>query len=150
MRERKSVKFNFELQQHQNGHFPPFKVEKLFDPAAAWDKDQLGDVLHWIRQALALVCGLLWGAIPLVGGIWFLLFLLLSSGIIYAYYALVLKIDEEDFGGHGALLQDGLFASISLFLLVWILNADMFSLENTRFYFSVYFPSNCDFPHSNW
>ncbi|KDO72834.1 hypothetical protein CISIN_1g0384791mg, partial [Citrus sinensis] len=48
-------------------------------------------------------------------------FLLISSAIIYGYYAMVLKIDEEDFGGHGALLQEGLFASTTLFLLVWIL-----------------------------
>lgn len=33
-------------------------------------QDQLGDVLHWIRQVVALVCGLLWGAIPVVGGLW--------------------------------------------------------------------------------
>ncbi|KAL2557519.1 Rab5-interacting family protein [Forsythia ovata] len=123
MRERKSVKFNLQQQQQedQNGHLSPFKLANLFDPDASWDKDQLGDILHWIRQALALICGLLWGAIPLVGGIWFLLFVVLSSGIIYGYYALILKVDEEDFGGHGALLQEGLFASVSLFLLAWIL-----------------------------
>lgn len=34
-------------------------------------QDQLGDVLHWIRQVVALVCGLLWGTIPVVGGVWF-------------------------------------------------------------------------------
>lgn len=45
-------------------------------------------------------------------------FLLISSGIIYGYYAIILKIDEEDFGGHGALLQEGLFASITLFLVL--------------------------------
>ncbi|KAL3831094.1 hypothetical protein ACJIZ3_019896 [Penstemon smallii] len=45
------------------------------------------------------------------------MFVVLSTGIIYAYYALVLKVDEEDFGGHEALLQEGLFASISLFLV---------------------------------
>ncbi|URE43842.1 Rab5-interacting protein (Rab5ip) [Musa troglodytarum] len=119
-------------QRQQNGHALPSKFAKLLDPEASWDKvrnasipwvgrvltsDQLGDVLHWIRQVLGLACGLLWGAIPLVGAIWIALFLLLSSGIIYGYYAYVLKIDEEDFGGHGALLQEGLFASFSLFLL---------------------------------
>ncbi|GFP89931.1 uncharacterized protein c20orf24 homolog [Phtheirospermum japonicum] len=119
MRERKLVKLSLQLQQqqqHQDGHLSPFKLSKLLDPDASWDKDQLGDVLHWIRQALALVCGLLWGSIPLVGGIWFLLFVVFSSGIIYGYYALLLKIDEDEFGGHGALLQEGLFASVSLFL----------------------------------
>ncbi|THU53614.1 hypothetical protein C4D60_Mb10t16290 [Musa balbisiana] len=104
-------------QRQQNGHALPSKFAKLLDPEASWDKDQLGDVLHWIRQGLGLACGLLWGAIPLVGAIWIALFLLLSSGIIYGYYTYVLKIDEEDFGGHGALLQEGLFASFSLFLV---------------------------------
>ncbi|KAI5666000.1 hypothetical protein M9H77_15853 [Catharanthus roseus] len=124
MRERKSTKSNVQQQnqqqQHQNGHLSPFKFAKLFDPEASWDKDQLGDVLHWIRQVLGLLCGLLWGAIPLVGGIWIILFLALSTGIIYGYYALILKVDEEEFGGHGALLQEGLFASFTLFLLAWI------------------------------
>lgn len=36
-------------------------------------QDQLGDVLHWIRQVVGLICGLLWGSIPLVGGIWIIL-----------------------------------------------------------------------------
>lgn len=107
--------------QHQDGHSSPFKLGKLFDPDASWDKDQLGDVLHWMRQAIALLCGLIWGAIPLVGGIWLILFLGLSTAIVYGYYALILKVDEEDYGGHGALLQEGLFASMTLFLLAWIL-----------------------------
>lgn len=42
---------------------------------------------------------------------------MLSTGIIYGYYAMILKIDEEDFGGHGALLQEGLFVSVMLFLV---------------------------------
>ncbi|XP_058109620.1 uncharacterized protein LOC131252877 [Magnolia sinica] len=120
MKEGKSVKSNI---KHPNGqsHDSPFKFSKLLDPEASWDKDQLGDALHWIRQVVALICGLLWGAVPLVGAMWIVVFLVLSSGIVYGYYALILKIDEEDFGGHGTLLQEGLFASFSLFLLAWIL-----------------------------
>lgn len=30
----------------------------------------------------------------------------------------MLKVDEEEFGGHGALLQEGLFASITLFVVL--------------------------------
>ncbi|XP_022986965.1 uncharacterized protein C20orf24 homolog [Cucurbita maxima] len=122
MKESKPIKLNLhQHQDHQNGHLAPFKLAKLFDPEASWDKDQLGDVLHWIRQAVAVVLGLLWGSIPLVGGIWFLIFLAISTSIVYGYYAMILKVDEEEFGGHGALLQEGLFASITLFLLAWIL-----------------------------
>ncbi|PPS06906.1 hypothetical protein GOBAR_AA13736 [Gossypium barbadense] len=79
MKESKSVKSNALRHLQENGHFPPFKFAKLLDPEASWDKDghewslnwdQLGDVLHWIRQVVALFNGLLWGAIPVVGGIW--------------------------------------------------------------------------------
>ncbi|XP_010521853.1 PREDICTED: uncharacterized protein C20orf24 homolog [Tarenaya hassleriana] len=124
MKKGKSAKLkhqNHEQLHYQSNHLGASKFAKLFDPEASWDKDQLGDVLHWIRQVVGLVCGLLWGAMPLVGGLWILLFLAVSSGIVYSYYTLILKIDEEDFGGHAALLQEGLFASLSLFLLAWIL-----------------------------
>ncbi|CAN0910806.1 Respirasome Complex Assembly Factor 1 [Linum grandiflorum] len=128
MKESKPGKLSSEQQeqlqqplQHQNGHSSPSTFAKLFDPDASWDKDQLGDVLHWIRQVVALLCGLVWGAIPLVGGLWIATFLLISSGTIYGYYAMILQVDEEDYGGHGALLQEGLFASITVFLLSWTL-----------------------------
>ncbi|RLN30905.1 kinetochore protein Spc25-like isoform X1 [Panicum miliaceum] len=111
--------------QQQNGgggaHALSSKLARYLDPEASWDKDQLLDAVHWIRQAVGLFCGLLWGAVPLVGAIWIALFMAISTGIIYWYYAYVLKIDEEEYGGHGALLQEGLFASFTLFLLSWTL-----------------------------
>lgn len=48
-------------------------------------------------------------------------FMAISTGIIYWYYTYLLKVDEEEYGGHGALLQEGLFASFTLFLLSWTL-----------------------------
>ncbi|THU50796.1 hypothetical protein C4D60_Mb06t24090 [Musa balbisiana] len=50
MKKTKSVKAR--SQQQQNGH------ANLLDPEASWDKDQLGDVLHWMRQGWAsrVVC----------------------------------------------------------------------------------------------
>jgi hypothetical protein len=44
-------------------------------------------------------------------------FFTISTVIVHLYYAYLLKIDEEDFGGHAALLQEGLFASFTLFLV---------------------------------
>ncbi|KAJ0899773.1 putative rab5-interacting protein family [Helianthus annuus] len=129
MKDKKSAKLNPQHKQDQNGHLSPSTFAKLLDQKLLGIRmtyqcnlgDQLGDVLHWIRQIVALVCGLLWGAIPLVGGIWLVTFLVISSGIIYGYYAIILKVDEEEFGGHGPLLQEGLFASVTLFLLAWTL-----------------------------
>ncbi|KAJ3676441.1 hypothetical protein LUZ60_003853 [Juncus effusus] len=106
--------------QQMNGSLHS-KLAKFLDPNASWEKDKLLDTIHWIRQALGLVCGLIWGAIPLVGAIWIVLFLAISTGVVYWFYATRLRIDEEEFGGHTALLQEGLFASFTLFLLFWIL-----------------------------
>lgn len=44
-------------------------------------------------------------------------FVVLSTAIIYGYYTFILKVDEEEFGGVGALLQEGMFASFTLFLV---------------------------------
>ncbi|XP_044395992.1 uncharacterized protein [Triticum aestivum] len=41
---------------------------RYLDPDAYLDK--LLDAVHWIRQAVGLACGLLWGAVPLVGAFW--------------------------------------------------------------------------------
>ncbi|KAM7259752.1 hypothetical protein ACFE04_015493 [Oxalis oulophora] len=138
MKERKSNKSltsngqddQLQQQQHPNAHLSPSKFSNFLDPEASWDKDSLGDVLHWIRQFIGLLCGLIWGAIPLTGGIWIGVFLMISSGIIYGYYAMLLKVDEEEFGGHGALLQEGLFASITLFLYTAWLTFDQQSTIN--------------------
>lgn len=58
---------------------------------------------------------------------------MISSGIIYAYYAMMLKIDEEEFGGHGALLQEGLFVSIMLFLVLDSISLLIFFLFRSSF-----------------
>uniref|UniRef100_A0A453GWS9 Rab5-interacting protein n=1 Tax=Aegilops tauschii subsp. strangulata TaxID=200361 RepID=A0A453GWS9_AEGTS len=100
----------------QNGHALPSRLARYLDPDASLDKDQLLDAVHWIRQAVGLACGLLWGAVPLVGAFWLSTFFTISTVIVHLYYAHLLKIDEEDFGGHAALLQEGLFASFTLFL----------------------------------
>jgi hypothetical protein len=107
--------------EHSSGGFG--KAQELcIDPVKDQTSvDKLGDVLHWLRQATALLCGVVWGVIPLRGAIWLPFFLVLSTGIVFGYYSLILKVDEEEFGGHGSLLQEGLFASVTLFLLAWIL-----------------------------
>lgn len=73
-------------------------------------------------------------------------FVVLSTGIIYAYYALVLKVDEEEFGGHGALLQEGLFASITLFLVFSTFSSCSISLPKYRHFERSSWSNHC-FPY---
>eukprot|EP00850_Spirogloea_muscicola_P004475 SM000019S05019 [mRNA] locus=s19:522768:523625:+ [translate_table: standard] len=70
-----------------------------------------------MRQAFGLVCGVAWGAIPLHGGAWFFVYVLLSMALVFSYYKYYLRVDEEEFGGHAALLQEGLVAAVGLFMV---------------------------------
>ncbi|CAI5464637.1 unnamed protein product [Closterium sp. Yama58-4] len=93
----------------------------LLKPDVAEDQDAFKDVLYWMRQVLAVLFGLVWGIAPITGGIGIIGFLVLSTALVMGYYTLVVKVDADELGGHGALLQEGLFNSFGVFLLVWIL-----------------------------
>lgn len=107
--------------QHQDSDTSNTAFKKLMNRNLFWDRDQLGDVFHWLRQAIAVICGIVWGLIHLTGVGWIIVFLTLSSAIIYGVYALYLRVNAEEFGGDGTLLLEGLFASVILFLLAWVL-----------------------------
>ncbi|CAK0785251.1 hypothetical protein CVIRNUC_008457 [Coccomyxa viridis] len=87
---------------------------------APWDKEDLLDVLHWMRQLLAVVAGCVWGVLPLTGLYAFLGFLALCLLLPYLWYQSQ-RIDEEEFGGHQALAGEGLAPALASFVLVWII-----------------------------
>jgi len=47
---------NNQQQQHQNGHLSPFKLAKLLDPEASWDKVLLSLSLSLSIQYLIFQC----------------------------------------------------------------------------------------------
>ena len=53
----------------------------------------------------------------------------LSSVIIFSFYKLLLKVDEDDFGGHTALLQEGLMASCGLFMVSSFHDCGLYSVN---------------------
>ncbi|GJP36870.1 hypothetical protein CLOM_g21336 [Closterium sp. NIES-68] len=99
----------------------PGLLSSLLKPDVTEDQDGFKDILYWMRQALGLLFGLVWGMAPITGGIGVIGFLVLSTALMMGYYTLVVKVDADEMGGHGALLQEGLLNSFGLFLLVWIL-----------------------------
>jgi len=77
--------------------------------------------VHWIRQFLGVVCGLLWGIIPLSGMAGNLSFLVVNVTALFLYYTKFLNVDDEQlFGGRWELIQEGFFTSYAIFLVVWI------------------------------
>ncbi|XP_024516000.1 uncharacterized protein LOC112340464 [Selaginella moellendorffii] len=109
MRERSTASSKPHDEQHSLlQHDGESAVSKLLSPDAEWDRAPSG---------CSCKCYLSSGNSPL-----FLLariarFMLVSTLLVYTYYAFLLKVDQDEFGGHGALLQEGMFASVTLFLV---------------------------------
>jgi hypothetical protein len=88
-----------------------------------WAKIDLLCVVYWLRQALAVVLGIVWGLIPLTGLPAMLLYGTVSSVVLWVYYTQFLRVDDEDelYGGRFALMSEGAFPAFATFLLSWIL-----------------------------
>ncbi|KAL0208133.1 hypothetical protein P9112_010720 [Eukaryota sp. TZLM1-RC] len=89
---------------------------------------ELLSVIYWFRQILAVVIGLIWGVIPVMGATGIIGFLSLAVVIVLSYCNSYLQIDEEAHGGRLVLLKEGLFTSFALFILVWIITYTLVQL----------------------
>lgn len=96
--------------------------KKALRTSSDWsDKDEFLDVIYWLRQILGVIIGLIWGFAPLKGFIGLILFFLINCAIVFIYYNMIQRIDEEKFGGFTELMKEGLMTSFSTFLVVWII-----------------------------
>lgn len=43
------------------------KWQKMLTAHASWKKDEILSVVHWIRQAFAIICGIIWGILGISG-----------------------------------------------------------------------------------
>ncbi|CEP02919.1 Rab5-interacting protein [Plasmodiophora brassicae] len=83
-----------------------------------WEKSELENVVHWMRQALGVACGIVWGIVPLQGLAGNAAFAVLNV-ILSLMYFQYLGIDSEEFD-QWSLLSEGAMTSYSLFLVSWI------------------------------
>lgn len=97
--------------------------QRAFKASSIWpDKTELFDVVHWIRQVLAVLMGFIWGAIPLEGAAGLLSFSVLSTLLTVVYVTKFLAVDLEDLGTNvGELIQEGFMSSFGSFLISWIM-----------------------------
>merc|ERR1712002_448277 len=97
-----------------------FQRSITFD--ATWeDKDELLDVVYWMRQVVAILTGVVWGLIPLEGVLGLASFLALNCALVYVYVSKWQHIDEDEFGGLAEIVKEGLFTAFACFLVCWII-----------------------------
>ncbi|XP_072947321.1 GEL complex subunit OPTI [Epargyreus clarus] len=96
--------------------------KRAFTSNSEWpDKDEFLDVIYWMRQAMGIILGLLWGVLPLKGFLGLLLFVTVNAAVIYFYMYNFQGIDEEEYGGVWELTKEGFMTSFAGFLVTWIL-----------------------------
>jgi len=95
---------------------------KALTAGSDWsDKDEFLDVVYWLRQIIGVLIGVVWGVVPMKGILGILLFLAVNVAIVYAYYSLFQRINEDDFGGVSEILKEGLMTSFATFVVTWII-----------------------------
>mmetsp|Transcript_22662 Transcript_22662/g.47060 ORF Transcript_22662/g.47060 Transcript_22662/m.47060 type:complete len:141 (-) Transcript_22662:88-510(-) len=105
----------------------PFQKALIRD--GGWNKESFPEFLeavYWVRQIIALVCGIVWGVMPLRGMMGIVLFLGANLGGTYVYYGKYAAVDEEDFG-QVIITQEGLWTSVGLFMVTWIFTFTLFN-----------------------
>ncbi|KAG2484508.1 hypothetical protein HYH03_016651 [Edaphochlamys debaryana] len=90
-------------------------------PDAVWTKEELTTCVHWQKQLTAALIGLAWGLLPLKGFEGFAAFALVQAVCIVIFYRLVLRVNEEMYGGVGESLVEGFHSFFAVFMLAWVL-----------------------------
>ncbi|VDQ08691.1 unnamed protein product [Trichobilharzia regenti] len=95
------------------------KTESVFD-----DKNDFLDVVYWFRQVFAVIVGVLWGLAPFTGFLAILMFFVTNVCFVYAYAAVYQRVDEDEYGGYGEIVKEGLMTAFASFMVSWILTYD--------------------------
>ncbi len=92
-------------------------LAKSLQRSAEFTKDDILDVIHWLRQLIGIAFGIVCGILPLTGAIGILFYSILSTLIVYAYLFMYLKnIDDRVYGEtYFPLLQEGFFPAFAVF-----------------------------------
>eukprot|EP00048_Salpingoeca_helianthica_P017612 m.238143 g.238143 ORF g.238143 m.238143 type:complete len:128 (-) comp21617_c0_seq1:184-567(-) len=104
-------------------------IFKALSPRNSWSKDELFECAYWIRQIVAVVLGVVWGLLPMEGGLGLGLYIAASSSWVYAFYAMYHKIPLELLGVHDIeVLSQGFKEGFAAFMALWII---IYSMQGT-------------------
>ena len=78
-------------------------------------------MIYWFQKIIAVVLGVIWGLLPLLGFLGIAGFFLINADVLYLYFSDYLQIDEEEYGGMWELTKEGFMTSFALFVVLWII-----------------------------
>ncbi|VDP29147.1 unnamed protein product [Soboliphyme baturini] len=96
-------------------------MRKAFKGCSEWtEKDDILDVVYWARQIIGALFGLLFGIMPLRGGLAIVLYVAISTLSLHFYVTSFQKVDEDWLGGFWEIAKEGFGSSFATFLVFWI------------------------------
>mmetsp|Transcript_34609 Transcript_34609/g.89746 ORF Transcript_34609/g.89746 Transcript_34609/m.89746 type:complete len:123 (-) Transcript_34609:304-672(-) len=98
----------------------PSLFAKAFQREAEWDKDDFLTVMFWVKLAVVFVASVVVGSLGITGPLGFGCFAVAYALAPIVYNSAVLGVDEEDFGGRWAVVQDSFMPAFGTFLLGWV------------------------------
>lgn len=100
---------------------PPVLINSLaFHTHTHTSQEDILDTMYWMRVLLALLGGVTAGLAGRTGAAVFFLHIAVNVVVVLAW-ARGVGVDDDDVGGLGGLVGEGLSAAIALFTLTWIL-----------------------------
>ncbi len=104
----------------------PSLMSRAFRSDATLEPAEILDVSYWLRQAIALFMGVMYGAGRVTGQIGITSFLCSAIMIPPAFIKRIHPFDEDELGKVGSVSTEGLMPAFALFILTWIVTYTVF------------------------
>lgn len=101
-------------------------VSKVFEPGAELTPTEALAASHWIRQTLAFITGIIFGALRLTGFPPIVTFCVISFSGPSSLLTSLHPLDLDEIKEVGTIQTEGFFPSVALFFLTWILSFTIF------------------------
>ncbi|KYQ91632.1 hypothetical protein DLAC_07404 [Tieghemostelium lacteum] len=103
-----------------------FLLKNAFNRDIKFTNKEITVNVHWLRQILGVILGILFGMIPLKGFISFGSFFIANALFTSFYYSKILEVEDPDFKWE--LFQEGFMTSFAMFCISWILFYNVFHI----------------------
>ncbi|KAL9642726.1 hypothetical protein ABK040_009804 [Willaertia magna] len=84
-------------------------------------KEDILNGIYWFKQFYALICGVLFGFVPIVGFVGIASFLVSVCFISYSIAYSIVRVTEDVIDSATTVITEGIFPAFTLFLLSWII-----------------------------
>ncbi|GAM17178.1 hypothetical protein SAMD00019534_003530 [Acytostelium subglobosum LB1] len=100
-----------------------FLLRNAFNTDIEFTTKEMRNNVHWLRQIIAVLIGILFGLIPVKGLYGLAGFFIVNAGFTTIYYSKFLEVEDAD--TKWELFQEGFMPSFACFLVSWIISYNL-------------------------